>query len=75
MVCLRHLLHKCALKIRQEYKQIDKLIYSIKMLIVKHKKRRENFDAIGIVPLHFISRWEKVTPNSRLIYEEFTACD
>ena len=57
ITCLSHLLHNCALKIRQEYKQIDKLISSIKMATVKHKDRREDFDAIGAVPSPIITRW------------------
>ena len=57
ITCFVHLLHNCALKIKNHFKNIDLLISSVKMTIIKSVDRREKFIAIPLPPQPIITRW------------------
>ena len=48
VTCVAHLLHNCAEKIRNKYKNTDLLISSLKAVTVKNPSRRNLFHEIGI---------------------------
>ena len=57
VTCVAHLLHNCAEKIRNKYKNTDLLISSLKAATVKNPSRRNLFQEIGTPPQPVITRW------------------
>ena len=57
VVCVAHLLHNCAEKFRNKYKNTDLLISSLKAATVKNPSRRNLFHEIGTPPQPVITRW------------------
>lgn len=57
VTCLAHLIHNCSLIIKSHYKNVNDLISSVKILIVKNKTRRKLFEEIGIPPDVVVTRW------------------
>lgn len=47
VLCVSHLMHNCAMKVRSYFSDIDKLIASIKLAITKNRTRRLLFLNIG----------------------------
>ena len=57
VTCIAHLLHKCTIRIKSSYPEVDNLIASIKSSIVKNRTRAAQFDALGIPPTPVVTRW------------------
>ena len=50
VTCAAHLLHNCAMKVRNKYCAVDELIAAIKMLCIKNKTRSALLFSIGQLP-------------------------
>ncbi|CAK8688417.1 unnamed protein product [Clavelina lepadiformis] len=57
VICLAHLLHNCAMKVRACFPAVDDLIARVKALAVKNKARRALFSSIGQPPQPVVTRW------------------
>ena len=57
VTCVAHLLHNCAEKIRNKYKNTDLLISSLKAATVKNRSRRNLFHEIDTPPQPVITKW------------------
>ena len=57
ITCISHLIHNCCLKLRGNYKSIDRLISSIKAATVNNKDRYNSFKEIGLPPHPVLTRW------------------
>ena len=57
--CVAHLLHNCALHVRAHFKNIDKVITTIKAATFRNKDRKKDFYDIGLPspPDPIITRW------------------
>ena len=50
VTCVAHLLHKCAMKIKSHFEDVDQLITEVKAVTYKNKTRQAKFSAIGYSP-------------------------
>ena len=59
VTCVAHLLHNCALRVRAYFKNIDKVVATIKAATIKNKDRKNDFHEIGLPspPDLVITRW------------------
>ena len=59
VTCVAHLLHNCAMRVRAHFKNIDKVIATIKAATIKNKDRKKNFHDAGLPspPDPVITRW------------------
>ena len=59
VTCVAHLLHNCAMRVRGHFKNIDKIIATIKAATIKNKNRKKDFHDAGLPsPLNpAITRW------------------
>ena len=83
VTCVAHLLHKCAMKIKSHFEDVDQLIVKVKALIIKNKTRQAKFSAIGYPPQPVPTRWgswlyaalyyAKNLPEMKPIVESFVA--
>ena len=57
--CVAHLLHNCAMRVHAHFKNIDKVIATIKAATIKHKERKKDFRDTGLPspPDPVITRW------------------
>ena len=58
VICVAHLLHYCAMKVKFYFHDVDQLTAKIKAAIVKNKTRQAQFAAIGYPPKPVVMRWE-----------------
>ena len=47
VMCIAQLLHKCAMKIKSDFEDVDQLIAKVKTVTFKNKNRQAKFSAIG----------------------------
>ncbi|KAF7685243.1 hypothetical protein CDIK_4008 [Cucumispora dikerogammari] len=57
ITCFAHFLHNCALRIKNHFKNIDFLISSVKIALIKSIARKEKFVNISLSPQPIITRW------------------
>ena len=59
IICVAHLLHNCAMRVRAHFKNIDQIIATIKVATIKNKDRKKNFHDAGLPspPDPVITRW------------------
>ena len=58
VTCVAHLLHNCAMSVRADFKNIDKIIATIKAATIKNKDRKKDFHDAGLPsPDPVITRW------------------
>jgi len=57
ITCIAHLLHNCALKVKNHFEHVDQLIARIKASTVKNRTREILFHSIGSPPLPVVTRW------------------
>ena len=58
VTCVAHLLHNCAMRVRAHFKNIDKVIATIKAATIKNKDRKKDFHDAGLPsPDPVITRW------------------
>ena len=48
VICLVHFLHNCAMRVRAHFKNIDKIIATIKAATIKNKDRKKDFHDAGL---------------------------
>ena len=48
VTCVAHLLHNCAMRVRAHFKNIDKIIATIKAATIKNKDRKKDFHHAGL---------------------------
>lgn len=57
ITCVAHLLHNCAMKVRNNFPNVDHVIAVVKAACVKNKERQSLFHAIGRPPTPIVTRW------------------
>ena len=59
VTCVMHLLHNCTMRVRAHFKNIDKIIATIKAATIKNKDRKKDFHDAGLPspPDPIITRW------------------
>ena len=57
LMCVAHLLHNYAMKIKSHFEDVDQLIAKIKAVTIKNKTRQTKFSATGYPPQPFPTRW------------------
>ena len=59
VICVAHLLHNCAMRVRAHFKNIDEIIATIKAETIKNKHRKKDFHDAGLPspPDPVITRW------------------
>ena len=59
VTCVAHLLHNCAMRVRAHFKNIEKVITTIKAATIKNKDRKKDFHDAGLPspPDPVITRW------------------
>ena len=59
VTCVAYLLHNCAMRVRAHFKNIDKIIVTIKAATIKNKDRKKDFHDAGLPSLSdpVITRW------------------
>ncbi len=57
ITCFAHALHNCAFRVKRAYPNVDFLIASIKGLVVKNHKRKEEFIHLKKIPEPIVTRW------------------
>ena len=59
VTCVAHLLHNCAMRVRAHFKNIVKIIATIKAATIKNKDRKKDFHDAGLPspPDPVITRW------------------
>ena len=57
VVCVTHLLHNCAMKVKSHSEDIDQLIAKVKSATVKNKTRQTKFATSGCLPHSVFTRW------------------
>ena len=59
VICVVHLLHNCAMRVRAHFKNIDEIIATIKTATIKNKDRKKDFHDAGLPspPDPVITRW------------------
>ena len=50
VMCLTHLLHNCAMKIKSHFEDVDQQIAKVKAVTIKNKTRQAKFFVIGYPP-------------------------
>ena len=58
VICIAHLLHNCALRVKCHFKNVDLLIASVKAATIENRHRQSLFNEIGIPPQPVVTRWE-----------------
>ena len=48
VTCVAHLLHNCAMRVRAHFKNIDKIMATIKAATIKNKDRKKDFYDAGL---------------------------
>ena len=81
VMCVAHLLHNCAMKIKSHFEDVDQLIAKIKAVTIKNKTRQAKFSDIGYSPQPVPTRWgswlnaalyyAKNLPEEKVIVESF----
>ena len=81
LMCVAHLLHNCAMKIKSHFEDVDQLIAKVKAVTIKNKSRQAKFSAIGYPPQPVPTRWgswlnaalhyAKNLPEVKVIVESF----
>ena len=56
-MCVAHLLHNCAMKIKPHFEDVDQLNAKVKAVTIKNKTRQTKFSAIGYPPQPVTTRW------------------
>ena len=84
MTCVAHLLHKCDMKIKSHFEDVNQLITKVKVVIIKNKTRQSKFSAIGYPSQPVSTRWgnwlnvalhyAKNLPEVKAIVESFVGC-
>ena len=54
---MAHLLHNCAMKVRDNYPAVDELVARVKAVTIKKRSRRAFFNSIGQPPQPVVTRW------------------
>ena len=59
VTCVAHLLHNCTMRVHAHFKNIDKIIATIKAETIKNKDRKKDFNDAGLPspPDPVITRW------------------
>ena len=59
VICVAHLLHNCVIRVRAHFKNIDKVIATIKAATINNKDRKKDFHGAGLPssPDPVITRW------------------
>ena len=59
VICVAHLLHNCAMRVRAYFKNIDEIVATIKAVTIKNKDRKKDFHDAGLPfpPDPVITRW------------------
>ena len=58
VICVAHLLHNCAMRVRAHFKNIDEIIATIKAATIKNKDGKKDFHDAGLPsPDPVITRW------------------
>lgn len=57
VTCTAHLIHNCAMRVREHFDDVDNLIARVKAATVKNKKHRALFNCIGEPPSPILTRW------------------
>lgn len=57
ITCVAHLLHNCSMRIQAHFDDVNNLIASFKMSVLKNQGRRDMFEEIGLPPDVVITRW------------------
>ena len=59
VICVVHLLHNCAMRVRAHFKNIDEIIATIKAPTIKNKDRKKDFHDAGLPspPDPVVTRW------------------
>ncbi len=57
ITCIAHLLHNCALKIKDHFINVNCLISTIKTALIKCKDRQNMFYSIPLPPYTIVTRW------------------
>ena len=69
MMCVAHLLHNCAMKIKSHFEDVDQLIAKVKAVAIKNKSRQAEFSAIiGYPPQPVPTRWGNWLNDAVLYY-------
>ena len=55
--CIAHLLHNCSMRIQAHFDDVNNLIASVKMAILKNQARRAMFNEIGLRSDVIVTRW------------------
>ena len=78
VMCVAHLLHDCAMKIKFHFEDVDQIIAKVKAVTIKNKIRQAKFFAIGYPPQPVPTRWlnaalyyAKKLPEVKAILESF----
>ena len=57
VTCIAHLIHNCAMRVRNFYSTVDVVISSLKKLTLRNRGIRALFDDIGVPPHPVVTRW------------------
>ena len=59
VICVAHLLHNCAMRVRAHFKNIDEVIAMIKAATIKNRDRKKDFHDAGLPspPDPVITKW------------------
>ena len=59
VTCVAHLLHNCDMRVRAHFKNIDKIIATIKVATIKNKDSKKDFHDAGLPspPNPVVTRW------------------
>ena len=58
VMCVAHLLHNCAMKIKSHFEDVEYLIPKVNSITIKNKTRQAKFSAIGYPTQPVLTRWE-----------------
>ena len=58
VICVAHLFHNCAMKIKSHFEDVDQLIANFKAVTIKNKTRLAKFSAI----CYFAKKWFSWSP-------------
>ena len=57
VMCVAHLLHNCATKIKPHFEDVDQLTSKVQAVTIKNKTGQAKFSAIGYPPQPVPTRW------------------
>ena len=57
VLCVTHLSHNCAMKIKSHFEDVNQLIAKVKAVTIKNKTRQAKFSAISYPPQPVPKRW------------------